>query len=346
VHLWGIVSPERFQTITGGYKDLRIGIVGDFCLDRYLEIDPEKTEVSIETGLPVYNVVNVRSQPGGAGTILNNLVALGVGTLFPVGMAGNDGEGYELQKAMSANPAVRLDHFVQTSERHTFAYCKPLIVRPGTPPQELNRFDQKNWSTTPASISKRIGASILTLSREVDAIILLSQVDQPETGVVTSEVLGAIRQISQANPKLPILADSRAGFAGFPPVIFKMNEAELRAAKSIKQNAGINEIGAAAGSFAVENKRPVFVTMAARGMLGASVDGRCEHVDALPLRGPIDIVGAGDAVTANLAAALARGASILEALELANAAASAVIHQLGTTGVATVADLRGLIDKK
>ena len=50
-------------------------------------------------------------------------------------------------------------------------------------------------------------------------------------------------------------------------------------------------------------------------------------------------MGAGDAVTANLAAALAAGASPSEALELAAAAASVVIHQLGTTGTASVGQI-------
>ncbi len=50
-------------------------------------------------------------------------------------------------------------------------------------------------------------------------------------------------------------------------------------------------------------------------------------------------MGAGDAVTANLAAALAAGGSPAEALELASAAASVVIHQLGTTGTASVSQI-------
>jgi len=62
-------------------------------------------------------------------------------------------------------------------------------------------------------------------------------------------------------------------------------------------------------------------------------------VPALPLRGEIDVVGAGDAVSANLAAAIAAGASLPETLELANAAASVVIHKLGTTGTASVGEI-------
>jgi bifunctional ADP-heptose synthase (sugar kinase/adenylyltransferase) len=61
------------------------------------------------------------------------------------------------------------------------------------------------------------------------------------------------------------------------------------------------------------------------------------------LRGEIDIVGAGDAVTANLTAALAAGATLREALEIANAAASIVIHQLGTTGTASAQQIKSVL---
>ena len=95
------MTPDRFDQITHEFERLCLAVVGDFCLDRYLEIDPARAEISIETGLPVHNVVRVRSQPGAAGTILNNLVALGVGEILPVGFCGHDGEGYELPSAPS-----------------------------------------------------------------------------------------------------------------------------------------------------------------------------------------------------------------------------------------------------
>src|SRR5216117_110510 len=113
------MNASRFQAITQAYAKLRIAVVGDFCLDRYLEIDPARQEISIETGLPVHNVVNVRAQPGGAGTILNNLVALGVGEIRPIGFCGEDGEGYELRRALASKPGVRLDDFFTTVDRRT-----------------------------------------------------------------------------------------------------------------------------------------------------------------------------------------------------------------------------------
>src|SRR5688500_15946604 len=114
-----MMTTGRLEEIAARYRALRIAVAGDFCLDRYLEIDPARGESSIETGLPVHNVVAVRSQPGAAGTILANLAALGVGALFPVGFAGDEGEGHELRRALSALPGVSLDYFLTSAERRT-----------------------------------------------------------------------------------------------------------------------------------------------------------------------------------------------------------------------------------
>ena len=97
------MNARRFGEITDRYGRLSMVVLGDFCLDRYLEIDPARAETSLETGLPVLNVVRTRAQPGAAGTVLNNLVALGVGRILPVGFAGDDGEGFELIRALQGD---------------------------------------------------------------------------------------------------------------------------------------------------------------------------------------------------------------------------------------------------
>lgn len=337
------MDSARFSAIVERYSDLSIAVLGDFCLDRYLEIDPAKAEVSLETGLPVHNVTNVRAQPGGAGTIVNNLAALGVGTIFPIGFAGDDGEGFELWRALERRPGVRLSHFVQTAQRRTFTYCKPLVIAPDKPPVELNRIDLKNWTPTPALLQGLLLSRLKSVVELVDAIIVLDQVDVPETGVVTQKVLVALKSLVEAKPELPVLADSRRGLRGFPPVVFKMNAAELAALTGAPGELSPEQVEAAAAALAGNNGRNVFVTLAARGILGATADGEVKHIPALPPRGEIDVVGAGDAVSANLTVALAAGASLGETLELANAAASVVVHKLGTTGTASVAEIRELV---
>jgi bifunctional ADP-heptose synthase (sugar kinase/adenylyltransferase) len=234
---------------------------------------------------------------------------------------------------------VRTQDFLQTPERRTFTYCKPLIVAPGEEPRELNRLDSKNWTATPASLGAELAAALARLAPEVDAIIVMEQVDLPETGAITAEVHATLAQLAASQPALPIVADSRRGLGHYPSVILKMNLAELRALTRQPQLSDAGEIRAAATALARQKRRAVFVTMAENGILGASADGAVEHVESYPVRGTIDVVGAGDSVTANLSAALAAGASLREAMECAMAAANTVIHQLGTTGTASVAQL-------
>jgi rfaE bifunctional protein kinase chain/domain len=334
---------ERFREITRRYTALQVAVVGDFCLDRYLEIDPTKREVSIETGLPVYNVVRVRAQPGGAGTILNNLVALGVGAIYPIGFCGEDGEGAELRRALEGRAGVRLSHFLQSPDRNTFTYCKPLLVEPGKAPVELNRLDTKNWTPTPHGLQESLCQRVEDAAQFVQAMILLDQVDVAETGVVTKRLLASMKVLTQADPRRLVLADSRRGLRGFPPLIFKMNAAELAAFRGKAGALSLDELRHAGTELARANDRHVFITLSERGILGAAPDGQLEHVPAMPVRGEIDVVGAGDAVSANLTAARAAGATLREALEIANAAASVVLHKLGTTGTANVEEIGELL---
>ncbi len=335
------MNARRFSTLTNRYARLRVAVIGDFSLDRYLEIDPARAEKSIETGLTVHNVVSVRAQPGSAGTILNNLSALGAGVILPIGFRGADGEGFELQAALRATPGVVMDHFNETTDRSTFTYCKPLMVQPGKPPRELSRLDRKNWTPTPARVEQALISSLRSVAAEVEAVVVMDQVDHAGTGVITPTVLEAVAAVARERPNLPILADSRRGLRGFPRLIFKMNGAELLALAGGGKALSVAMAKRRAAELSRANQRMVFVTLAEKGIIGADPGGRTTYLPAWPVCGPIDIVGAGDAVTANLAAALAAGATMEEAVAFANAAASIVIHQLGTTGTATIAQLAG-----
>ena len=81
------ITAERIEAILRTLPRLTIGLVGDLFLDRYLEIDARLTEPSIETGLDAYQVVRVRPSPGAAGTVINNLAALGIGCIQAISPA-------------------------------------------------------------------------------------------------------------------------------------------------------------------------------------------------------------------------------------------------------------------
>ncbi len=333
------MTPDRFDFLTQRYSSLTLALLGDFCLDRYFDIDPNASEISIETGLPVHNIFRVRCLPGAAGTILNNLAALGVGRIRCIGIRGDDGEGFELQRALTARSGADLDGFITVQGRHTFTYTKPLLHRQDHPPEELSRLDLKNTTPTPAVTEAAVISSIDAAEADAQAWIVLDQVDLTGTGVITASVLDRLNSLARRNPALPILVDSRRGLRGWPKVVWKMNAAELErlSGRSLGTFSAILD---AAGEMAASNQQPVFITLAELGIIGANPRGVAVHVPAFPVNGPIDIVGAGDSVSANLTLALAAGASLEEAMEMAMAAAHLVIHQLGTTGTASITQIR------
>ncbi len=267
------MTTERFHQIANRYPRLRVAVVGDFFLDRYLHIDSARAEISIETGLPVHNVVEVRSQPGAAGTIVNNLVALGIGEIHAIGFCGDDGEGYELRRALAAQNGVSLEHFITTPHRRTPVYCKPLLIENGRPPHELNRLDTKNWTPTPESIQRLLASHVAEVAKTVDVLLVLDQVELPETGVATRRVCeaahAALKSQGQNEHKLVVLADSRRGLHQFPPLGFKMNAAELgRMTNSMATDAAA--VKNCAADLAHNTGQPVFVTLAERGIIGAA----------------------------------------------------------------------------
>lgn len=337
------MTPARFDALTARFATLSVAVVGDFSLDRYFDIDPARAETSLETGLPVHNITRVRCSPGAAGNIAQNVGALGVAELWPVGCCGDDGEGFELLRALRHVPGARLDNFLQSPDRVTFCYTKPLLHRPGQPPEELSRLDLKNWTPTPPDVERELCSALRDLAPQLDALIVMDQSAVPAAGIISQGLLATVRQLSVENPALHIMADSRHGLGRFPPLTFKMNAAEFAALTGGNPAAGLPDLLTGAENLARTTKRPVFLTLAERGIVGALPGQPAQHAPALPLRGPIDIVGAGDTVTATLTLALAAGAALDEALQLAQAAASLVIHQLGTTGTATPRDLRALL---
>src|SRR5262245_59756705 len=161
---------------------LTVGVLGDLFLDRYLDLDAALTEPSLETGLDAYQVVRVRSSPGAAGTVINNLVALGVKRVCPVAVIGDDGEGYELRQALGNLRTVELNGVFRWEERRTPTYTKPMLRRPGQPPRELNRLDIKNRAPLPAAAEDRVLRELAALWPQVDAVVVLDQVTEADCG--------------------------------------------------------------------------------------------------------------------------------------------------------------------
>jgi rfaE bifunctional protein kinase chain/domain len=338
------LDTPKLEKILERIPSLCIGVVGDLFLDRYLDLNASLTEPSLETGLDAYQVVNVRSNPGAAGTVINNLVALGVGLVYPIAVVGDDGEGYELRQALDRQKIVVPHGLLVAPDRRTPTYTKPMLHEKGASPRELNRLDIKNRHPTPAALEAQIMRNIEDIWPRIDALVVLDQVSEPDCGVVTASVRDRLSEWARKHPGKFVLADSREHIGLFRGMCLKPNRQEALRAGNASPNEGDSVLEKVVTNLACRASRWVFCTDGAHGtLLGSPFDDPAcppKRIPAYPVAGPIDIVGAGDSTSAGIACAMACGVSVEAAAAFGNLVASITIQQLGTTGTATPAQVR------
>ena len=329
-----MLTSAIIEKILAAIPQRTIGVLGDLFLDRYLELDAALTEPSIETGLDAYQVVRVRSSPGAAGTVINNLAALGVGRIVPIGMIGDDGEGHELRQALQKMPSVDLSNVVMTAERRTPTYTKPMLCHAGAAPRELNRLDIKNRRPLPSVVETEIVKRLTAIWSAFDVLLVLDQVSEADCGVVTAKMRDCLAELGEYEPKRIVLVDSRERVGLFRNAWLKPNERECLRFAGHKDDVlgALRRLNGTCG-------RPIICTRSDKGMLVVDAATAVE-VPAYPVDGPIDSVGAGDSSSAAMACALASGANLVEAAAFGNLIASITIQQIGTTGTASPQQVR------
>ncbi len=330
------MTAERVDEILARFPEVAVAVVGDVFLDKYLVLDAALTEISLETGLEAYQVVAKRLSPGAGGTVMNNLCALDVGRVVAVSFIGDDGEGYELQREMRRR-GVDLSRLIVRQDLFTPTYTKPMLRDESGQERELNRLDIKNRQPTPRELEYAVLENLRAVLPEVDAVIVADQIEQRELGVITDRVREEICALARANPDKVFFVDSRANIALFRDVIVKPNKFE--AAKACGYQGTEDELTAEdalryGAQLAARNNRPVYVTAGAEGIIVFDEHGHT-HIPGIKVPPPIDIVGAGDATTAGIVAALCAGASTREAAVIGNCVASITVQQIGTTGTAS-----------
>ena len=306
-------------------------------MSSYLDLDSRLTEKSVETGLDAYQVTRVRTSPGAGGTVTNNLASLGVGRIWALTLIGVDGDGLELKREL-ASRGVDLAHVIETPDRRTPTYTKPMLSDARAPARELNRLDIKNRTPMPAMLVRELARRLDQVVAQADAVIVADQVSEPECGVMTLAMRERLAELGQRYPSKIIVADSRERIGLYRNVITKPNRTEcLREVANVPGAAGSSDESpeaSAARLLASRTGQPVYCTIGQSGMLYAD-PSRTVYVPAYAVHGPIDMVGAGDSATAGLVCALCAGADPIEAAALGNLVASITIQQLGTTGTAT-----------
>lgn len=338
-----MLTRDRLETTLARAPSLRIAVLGDFFLDKYLVLDPHLAEVSLETARTAHQVVAVRCSPGAAGTVTSNLAALGVGRIEALGVVGLDGEGDDLLRGLHAT-GVRSGLLERRPDLRTPTYMKPMR-RDEDGETETERIDIKNRAPLPGAAEAGIVHRLRALfqRREVDAVIVADQVQERNHGAVTDLVRDTLAALADAHPDVVLLADSRLRIGEFRNVCIKPNRSEASAALGAPAQDSLDETARTGVALAAQARRTAFVTVGPHGIVVCEPDGRWTHVPARPASGPIDIVGAGDSTTAGIVAALCAGASAPEAAAMGNLCASVTIRKLATTGTASPDELRAML---
>lgn len=299
-------------------KSSRVVVVGDIMLDRYLTGDTER--LSPEAPVPVVTVRERHAALGGAANVAANVAAMGAKCLL-VGAVGDDVDGAAIRQELAV---ARLEdrHVLTIAGRPTTSKTR-IIARS----QQIVRIDEEVDTLVEGTDLNRLIAAAREALADADALLL----EDYNKGALPPDLILAVMEIAKRRG-IPVVVDPkyRQFFEYSGATVFKPNRRELESALGAAvdlQNG--NALPEVLTRLKVDN---LLVTLGADGMVLVTKDGTLTQIPSIA-RQIYDVSGAGDTVTAWLGTALAAGASVREAAQLANYAAGV---EVGKPGVATV----------
>ena len=299
------------------FSDIRVLVIGDVMLDRFVEGDIER--ISPEAPVPVIRLSRTREMPGGAGNVACNIAALGARATL-IGLVGDDAAAAALTRAVAQ--AGRIDP-VLLPTRHRPTICKTRFIAAR---QQVVRTDEE---------------SRLPLQDEEEASILAAiDADLPEAGAVILSDYGkgtlSRRVIARATALAarhgrPVFVDPKSDdFTRYDgATCITPNRRELAAAARVEVSDEASVTAACRALLGTVRADAILATRSEKGMMLVERAGDVTSVSARA-REVFDVSGAGDTVIATLAVAHASGRSLQQAMRIANAAAGVVVSKLGT----------------
>jgi rfaE bifunctional protein kinase chain/domain len=307
--------------ILEGIRKVRALVVGDICLDRWCTYDPATTEPSAETGIPRLGIVTSEVTPGGGGGVANNLAALGPAGVAVLGVRGDDGFGFELDRALTER-RIDATMMVRAHSWQTFTYTK--LLNRQTAVEDKPRVDFINTKPLPAEAEHRVIDNLSSAIGKFDVVLVADQAETSAGGVVTAAVREALIGLAAKYPAKIFLADSRRRVHLFRNLMVKPNHDEAEAACL-----------ALFGSVDFKRLREclqakaLFLTAGPKGTL-VFEEGKETWSKPRPVERPVDICGAGDTFAAATALAMAATHQAVEAASFGNIAASITVMKKGT----------------
>ncbi len=300
------ISKERM-------RQARVLVVGDVMLDRYWYGAVDR--ISPEAPVPVVRVTREEERNGGAANVACNVVTLGAqASLLTV--VGDDDASHKLE-ALMANTGVQA-YFGRDAQLKTTVKLR-VIGRQ----QQLLRLDFENTPQTEVLASQTATFAELLPNHHA---VLFSDYGKGGLAHVSDMILSAQRAGK------PILIDPKgADYSRYQGAdLITPNRAELQQVIDVwsdepELQTKVQNLRQALGL------KAVLLTRSEEGMTLFDAQGQL-HVSA-QAREVFDVTGAGDTVIATMAALVAAGFSMREALPLANRAGGLVVGKFGTATV-------------
>lgn len=312
-----LLERDRLVALLAAARGIRVAIVGDAMLDVYLHGDVDR--ISPEAPVPVVRVRERRMALGGAANVAQNVAALG-GRAVLVATIGDDMAGGHLRERLTAIDAD--SRSLVTVSRPTTTKTRVLAKV-----QQVVRFDEEDdASLEPRDCAAVLGALEQAIG-EAHALVL----EDYNKGLLVPPVIERAVALARARG-IPIVVDPkfRNFFSYTGATVFKPNRRELETALGatldLDEPASLPSLLDRLG---VEN---LLLTLGERGMMLVPREGEARTIPTTA-REVYDVVGAGDTVTAYLAAMLAAGATPTEAAVIANYAAGVEVGKLGAATV-------------
>jgi rfaE bifunctional protein kinase chain/domain len=338
-----ILDRVRLLELLNRFCQVKVGVFGDFALDAYWQVDMTRAHLSRETPHFSRPVVSERYSPGAAGNVAQNLAALGVAQVKAFSILGDDLWGSRLRDELQ-RLQIDIQGLLAYPERHTFAYIKPILVGFETQ-QEDSRLDIVNSQPLTETAEEGLLRLFESQLASLEAVLLVDQIE--DGGTLSSRLRQRLVELAQAHPHIHFLVDSRQRIGSYRGMTLKPNRKEALAALKPARDQRYNNLAdleEAGRSLSRLSGHPVYLTLGEAGVMVCDQDGG-QIIAAAPARPPLDIVGAGDAFFAALAAGLAAGATPQEAAALANLAAAVTVEKLNQTGTAAPAEILDRFDQ-
>ena len=331
------MTQERIKEILKKFKDIKVAVYGDFCLDVYWEMDPEGSEVSVETGLKAEAVAKHTYSPGGAANIVANVAALNPRSIEVIGVVGDDIYGKELRSILEGLGANTNSLTVQRRNFNTYTYIKKLYGEREDPRIDFGLNNYRSEETD-LEILKNIRIAL----ENYDVLVFNQQVSESITNEDFIEKANAL--FKEFNDKIIVL-DSRHYNNRFKNVYRKSNEIETAVLDGLdvkpQDYISFADIKRHGTNVYEQYNKPIFVTCGARGIITFDEMG-VNEIPGIQLNAKIDTVGAGDTSLSALSSCLAAGVPPAEAAEFANLASAVTIQKLFTTGTASGEEILAL----